>query len=211
MDYKLGLLPPKGAPSIKFSAIWTGKIPDHPAKADHFAKVNDWGLYENDKFGVCGPTSVANQVKLETAYQSDAEISPTQDDVFDLYRRSGNPNFDPATGADDNGVDMQTMLEAVNKGGIGGRKCLAFAQVDVRKPEELRAAEATFGSLLLGVDLQQAQKTQTDRGIWDYSPSDEWGGHAVLSGLYDPTKISVVTWELIVAINGFWPFTKASL
>jgi hypothetical protein len=60
---------------------------------------------------------VANSRKLITRYLDAAEVSPSQNDVFDLHRRSGNPGFDPTLAAedpnqDDNGVDMQTMLEA---------------------------------------------------------------------------------------------------
>jgi hypothetical protein len=133
----------------------------------------------------CGPVSVANSLKIITLEGTGVEVSVTQDDVFDLYRRSGNPNFDPETGADDNGVDMQTMLDALLKGGIGGRKPLAFAKVDVLNLDEVRAAIAYFGCVLDGVDLQTAQQRETDAGgPWDYDSSPEWGGHAITSGKY---------------------------
>src|SRR5438552_1440553 len=110
-EFKLGRRPPKGAPSLKLSSILTGGIPPHPPTADHFGKLQ-FGLYQNDRFGDCGPTSVANLVRLVTGGLLVTEVQPSLNDVFDLYGRSGNPNFDPATGADDNGVVMQTMLEA---------------------------------------------------------------------------------------------------
>lgn len=182
----------------------TGVVPDHPSSADYFSRVTDWGLYTNDQFGVCGPTSVANQRKLISLYLGGLEESPTLEDVYDLYRRSGNPNFDPTTGADDNGVDMQTMLEAAVKGGIGGVKPLAFASVDHTNLEELRAAVAVFGSLLYGVNLETAQQNQTDAGLWDYRRSSEWGGHAVLGGRYVDSstdsrdRTGVITWAEVV-------------
>jgi hypothetical protein len=120
--------------------------------------------------------------------------APSQDEVFDLYRRSGNPNFDPATGVDDNGVNMQLMLQAVVSGGIGGVKGLGFAKVDTRNEEELKAAVAIFGFLLFGVNLENAQKTQTNSGVWDYSWSLAWGGHAILGAAYEANGIDVVTW-----------------
>ncbi len=206
--YKLGRRPPSNKPAIRFRAIWTGIVPEHPAAADHFAKVIDWGLYANDKYGVCGPVSIANQRKLITKYLTGAEISPVQDDVFDLYRRSGNRNFDPATGADDNGVDMQTMLEHVVEEGIGTGsnpvKAIAFAKVNVKNPDELRAATAIFGSMVLGVWLEDAQNAQTNAGLWDYVESPLWGGHAILHGRYkdEPGDVNdrdgVITWGKIV-------------
>ena len=204
MARMLGRRPPKHAPALRLANVLTGKIPDHPPAADHFALVGDWGLYSNDRYGVCGPTSVANQRKLVSRYLGGVEQSPTLADVYDLYRRSGNPDFDPATGAGDNGVVMQTMLEALLAGGIGGVKPIAFASVDPRDLDELRAAIAIFGSLLLGVDLQVAQETQTDRGLWDYRRTPEWGGHAVLCGRYVDTspdrgdRTAVITWAQVV-------------
>ena len=196
---------PKRGPAVRASRILTGAVPAHPPAADHFARVSDWGLYGNDQFGVCGPTSLANQRKLVTGYLTGVESSPTQDDVFDLYRRSGNPGFDPATGEDDNGVDMQTMLEAAVDGGLGGVKPLAFAAVDHTSIEEIRAAVAVFGSVLYGVDLETAQQAQTDAGgPWDYKRSGEWGGHAVLGGRYSDSpddradRTGVVTWAELI-------------
>lgn len=193
-------------PYLAFADIRkAGATITHSPAADHFAKVGDWGLYGNDKYGDCGPTSVANLVKLVTKYLGTAEWSPTQDDVFDLYRRSGNPGFDPTTDADDNGVDMQTMLEALLDGGIGGKKPLAFAKVDHSNEDELLAAIEIFGGVLLGVDLKEAQDEQTNEGLWDYvRRSGEWGGHAVLSGRYtdksgtSADRTGVVTWAMLV-------------
>lgn len=201
--YPLGRRSPKRAPAVKLSRALTGVIPTHPDKVDHFSTVSDWGMYGNDHFGVCGPTGVANQRKQITRYLSGAEVSPTQDDVFDLYRRSGNPGFDPATGADDNGVDLQTMCEALLSGGIGGVKPIAFAQVDHTNLDEVRAAIAIFGSVLLGVDLELAQQTQTGNGLWDYRRSSEWGGHAVLAGRYSsgPDRTAVITWAEVVNVT----------
>jgi hypothetical protein len=193
---RLGRRPPKNAPALRLGRYLTGLVPVHPATADHLARVPDWGLYANDRYSDCGPVSAANERKLITRYLTAAELSPSQADVFDLYRRSGNPGFDPAdpSGPGDGGVDMQTMCEALAAGGIGGVKPLGFAKVDHLDLGELDAAVAIFGSLLLGVTLQQAQDAQTDSGLWDYAPSPTWGGHAVLAGRYQSGRLGVVTW-----------------
>jgi hypothetical protein len=193
-------------PVLHLSQILTGQTPTHPVAVDHFSKVTDWGLYTNDKYGVCGPTSVANSRKLTTRYLTTAEQSPALVDVYDLYRRSGNPTFNPATGAGDNGVDMATMLSAVRHGGIGGVHSLAEAKVNVANLDEVRAAIDIFGFLLLGVNLETAQQTETT--LWDYVPSGEWGGHAVLTGVYTSkpsNDVEVVSWaERIGVTDTFW-------
>jgi hypothetical protein len=189
--------------TLRLANYLTGVVPAHPAAADHFSRVTDWGMFENDRFGVCGPTSVANMVKMVTKYLGGNEVTVTQDDVFALYRLC-NPDFDPVTGAGDNGVDMKQMLSFLVKNGIGGRKALAFAAVDTSNLDEVRAAISLFGGVLLGVDLEVAQQNQTNAGLWDYSPSSEWGGHAILAGFYTSDSspgredIAVVTWAEVV-------------
>lgn len=207
---KLGRRPPKNAPALRLSSILTGVVPMHPVAADHLSRVADWNMLGNDQYGVCGPVSVANSRALTTLYLGGTEHYPNLNDVFDLYRRSGNPNFDPATDADDNGVDMQTMLESVASGGMAGTKCVAFAKVDVTDLDEVRAAIAIFGYLLLGVDLRAVQQAQTDQGLWNYvSGSPDWGGHAVLAGSYTSATtgrdLSVITWAQNVGLSdSFW-------
>lgn len=196
-------------PLLKLADVLTGVVPSHGVGADHFSKVGDWGLFTNDRYGVCGPTSVANSRALVTRYLVGAEHMPTLDDVYSLYRRSGNPNFDPATGADDNGVIMADMLSAVLSGGIGGMKGIAYAAVNTSNLDEVRAAIDIFGFLLLGVDLETAQQAQTDAGMWDYRPSGQWGGHAVLAGSYTSAAygadIDVITWARRVGTtDAFW-------
>lgn len=199
----LGRRPPTNKPALMLGPLLTGVLPAHSAAADHFAKVPTWILGGNDKYGVCGPVAVANQRLLVTTYLTGVPEIASQADIFDLYRRSGNPTFDPNDpgGPGDGGVDMQTMLEAVVATGIGGKKALAFAKVDVTSLDEVEAAVDIFGSDLLGVTLDVSQNAQTDTGQWDNVPNDAvWGGHAVLDGRYSdaPDVGGVVTWALIV-------------
>ena len=189
--------------AIRLRDVLTGKLPAHPLVVDHYSKVT-FGMYGNDKFGVCGPTAVANYRRMLTHYLTGKQHNPTQADVFDLYKRSGNPDFDPTTGADDNGVVVQTMLEAVVAGGIGGVKGLAFAKLDPGNEQELYSAISIFGGIILGVDLQTAQQAQTDAGMWVYKRSGDWGGHCILGGgLNDKTGktndlTDVVTWAEVI-------------
>jgi hypothetical protein len=55
---KLGLRPPSRKPALRLAEFLTGAVPAHPATADHFGTLA-FGLYDNDRFGDCGPTSVA--------------------------------------------------------------------------------------------------------------------------------------------------------
>lgn len=205
-NYKLGRNAPKRAPSLRLSSVLTGVVPEHPVAVDHLGTA-EFGLYANDTYGDCGPTSVANLARLVSLGLTGTMVAPSQDDVFDLYRRSGNPGFDPDTGADDNGVVMQTMLEALLHGGIGGITPVAFAEVDVTNDDELTAAVSIFGGALWGVDLRVAQQAQTDAEppVWDYVRSGDWGGHAIVCGAYEANdRQDVVSWaERIACTDAF--------
>lgn len=203
-DLKLGKRDPINKPALMLSEILTGVVPVTPTSVDHFVQATSgWELGANDTFGTCGPTSVANHRRLVTSALLGAEQAPTLQDVFDLYRRSGNPNFNPNLSYDDpkqedNGVVMQTMLEALLDGGIGGVKPVAFAKIAPDDMDTLDKAIAIFGGVLLGLTLDVAQQRQT---TWDYvARSGQWGGHAVLAGKYDdPTgtasdRVHVITW-----------------
>lgn len=170
----------------------TGAVPEHPAAADHLAQVAQWNGETNLAFGTCGPCSVANHAIITWRYLAGLDITVSDAAIFDLYRRSGNPDFDPATGYGDGGVDMTVMLAELVKGGIeitgpdGGREtvrpyCFAAAAA---AHDDMEAITAIFGAADLAVDLDVAQQSQTDAGVWDYAPSSPWGGHAITGGKY---------------------------
>jgi len=214
---KLGKQPPdptrmaraiKMASFIDVKAV-TQQIEYHPPTDDNYLQYLDanksFGLYGNNNFGVCGPTMIANGRRL-SSFLSGSYDEPTQDDVFDLYRRSGNPNFDPITGADDKGVNNQTMLEQALKTGFGKdiegneRELVAFAQVDHGNLNELRVAIYKFDYVCVGVVLDTAQQDQSDGSnpTWSYVDSSTWGGHDILVAKYDSDSAVCVSWALFI-------------
>ena len=198
----LGKRPPINAPALMLADVLTGVVPATPEVVDHFSRVDRWHLGRNDRFGTCGPTSVANhllltQVNLEPDFGVHDFLN--DDAIFDLYRRSGNPGFNPSLpgGGEDNGVIMQKMLGALLSGGIGGHKPLAYAKIAPGDMDTLDNAIAIFGGIGLGLDLKVPQQRQS---TWDAAGGAEWGGHAVMAGKYtNPTgtsldRTTVVTW-----------------
>jgi hypothetical protein len=173
---------------------------DIPAVADHLGTAQPlMVLGGNDKFGTCWPTSMANSVILVKLFCAGQRVTVLDDDVFDLYRRVGNPDFDPATGAGDNGTEPTAGLSALAAGGIWvthltadgtpdpqQRECVrpvCYAQSSSTDLDHVRVITAAAGSVSLCLDLQVAQQLQGD--LWDYQPgSGQWGGHAVIGGSY---------------------------
>lgn len=192
---RLGLRPrDKSRAVLKLTWI-RGRAPESPPTADRF---NGWEvkLLGNDQWGNCGPVSVANHRAMDTTVLTGLTDYSTLPEVHDLYRRSGNPDFDPNTGRGDRGVTMPELLHASYTGGIGGDKLIGYASLADLSDPSLYAAINLFGGVLFAVDLQTAQSGQTDRGYWDYSPSRQWGGHAIIAASYDQrtARIDVGTW-----------------
>jgi len=202
--------PDRSRPTVKLAL--TGQLPAHPATADHLAGVREWNGRTNTRYGTCGPVNCANSAIMTWKQLLGTEISVSDDAIFDLYRRSGNPTFDPQTGQGDDGVDMTVMLAALVKGGItitlpDGTTQQAvpyvFAEVGVQGDQEaMHAGTAIFGGMSFAFDLDQAQNGQTNAGLWDYVPASRpWGGHAVFGGAYtsatDPHALdeSIITWQ----------------
>jgi hypothetical protein len=193
---RLGLKPTDKKHAVVRIGWKNGKPPHAPPAADH---LKGWGfeLGANDHFGTCGPTSVSNHRDMTTYTLAGKETNAPLSCVFDLYKRSGSPNFDPQTGRGDDGVSMDTLCEAIQQGGFCGVKAIGYGALSDLSDESLYAAINVFGGVLFAVDLQSAQQSQTDQGLWDYRRTPPWGGHAILAAAFDQTiaRIDVVSWQ----------------
>lgn len=200
-------------PTLRMSRLLSGRVPAHPPTVDHVNRVTTWGMLANGEYGDCGPAAVVHDRMLTERYLLGVDFPGSATDALDLYKRSGNPRFP----RDDNGVVLADMLAEVHKVGVGPVgdriRSVAYAQVNVHDLDEVRAAVAIFGSLLLGVDLLDVQQDQTDAGgPWDLvTGSPTWGGHAVLAGRYSGdtadhhADLGVVTWGEVVGLtDAFW-------
>lgn len=180
---KYGRRSPKRAPALRLGPLLTGVAPAHPVSADYLAALRGgWNMLGNDQYGDCVPVTWANIRRLVTATLTSSVHYPSMDDVIALYKTQ-NPGFP----AEDNGCDIQTMLEyLVASGGPDGVKAVAFAQVDHRNADEVKAAIAIFGYVWTGINvLDVNQQEFSDGQPWDYSahsPLD--GGHSVITGGY---------------------------
>jgi hypothetical protein len=128
---------------------------------------------------------MGNIRKVITTYLGDRPYNPSLQDCLEFYKTQ-NPDFPN----DDNGMEEQTALEEMLQNGdryYDGVKPLAFAKVDVTNEQELDAAVAIFGPLLLGIEVSEANEEAFDRGApWDYVHGSQIvGGHAVVEGGYN--------------------------
>jgi hypothetical protein len=219
---RLGWRGPTAKTVLEFDRYLTGQIPPTPATADFMSNVGTWCGRTNFHFGTCGPNSVANLFTMWFMYALGEQITISDDAIFDLYRRSGNPYFNPATGAGDNGVDTAVMLAAMQSGPDAGlditrengnierHTVAAYGKLTGQGPmliDQLRNSTALFGGAIIGVMLEVAQQAQTraQPPVWtDIPSSPDWGGHDIFGGRYlgdEGDDEQVISWLVKVGIS----------
>jgi hypothetical protein len=204
MAFKFGRKPPSNKPAILFKSILAA-VPVHPISEDYLASLSNWQVLGNDTYGDCVAVAWANSRRFFTA-ELTIENYPTQQQVFDVYRTQ-NPNFPQ----EDNGMDVQTLLAyLLQNGGPDGVKPIAFAKVDPNNMDEVDAALAIFGGLILGTPVQQENLDDFNAGQpWDYHAGGTIaGGHAILAGGYlakPGNDILFITWGAETGLtDSFW-------
>lgn len=214
---------PKRAPALKLGSLLTGTVPDHPASADYLAALGGgWQFLGNDHAGDCVAATWANVRRLVTTTLTGNGYYPSQDQVWEIYRTQ-NPDFDPNGDPNvngpgspaDGGMVVQTLLERlVAEGGPDGVKAVAFAAVDFRNPDEVKAAIAIFGYVWTGVQVSELNQQEFRAGQpWDWDPSSPVdGGHSIITGGYGAPGTGVlggderfITWATETSFtDAFW-------
>lgn len=198
-----GKRPPKQAPALDFAPLLTGIVPAHPEQVDHLARFATWEMLGNNTAGDCVAVTAANFRRLVTAALGSGEQYPDLDWVWTVYRTQ-NPGFDPTGSSDtngpgsaaDQGMDIQTLLEYLQKTGTpDGVRLVCFGKIDPGNTEAVDAALAVFGGLWVGMTVKMANEQQFNTGQpWDYAPnSPPAGGHSVLGGGYN-RGVQFITW-----------------
>lgn len=185
-------------------AAYFERLPTAPAQVDYAAAVTDWPVYLNDQIGDC---TAAGAGHLEEVWSAEVDGAPhevTDDDVVRFYELQGYRPGEPDT---DRGADMLSVLNAWRKEGIGGRKILAFAEVDAQNLDEVRAAAWLFSGLYVGCVITQASVDQFQAGKpWD-AVDDEGqvlGGHCIVLVSYDSAGPTFVSWGRLQRATWAW-------
>jgi hypothetical protein len=224
--YRLGWQGPTRKQLIQFDKYLTAE-PVTPVWANFMHNVRAWCGRTNFHFGTCGPNMIANLFVSWFMYAQGEQVTVTDDAIYDLYRRAGNPQFDPTTGNDDNGVDNAVLMGAMLLGSS------ADAGLDVTRADgnvqrvtisvfgqlsgtgqalidQMKTATALFGGACIAVNLELAQQAQTvaHPPVWSDIPSSgTWGGHDIFGGRYtgyENDDEHVISWLVNVGVaDGF--------
>ena len=139
-------------------------------------------------------------VQAWTQY-ANTELTVSQQSIIQLY--SAVSGYNPVTGANDNGANLQDVLGVWQKTGIPGTndKILLFAEIsNLSNLTLLQQCLWIFGTVYIGFDVPQSAMNQFSAGQpWTVVPTGTniVGGHAIPIQNYDTTNanpIGAITW-----------------
>ena len=187
----------KKAPINKLSVAFGDFITVYPtAPLVDFAPDYVYPMDLNDQYGVCVVAGFDHSIQIITGLLNGTQKNFTTAEIETFYKTQ-NPNFPQ----DDNGMSIQLFLEylATNK------YILGFAKIDHNNAAQMKAAIYLGLSIMTGVALQEAQRTQFPSSVWDFvAGSPIVGGHCINGAGYNVGIMDVVSWgKLISATDNF--------
>jgi hypothetical protein len=197
---KLGKLPPRHDPrTLKLARYLTAALPPAPAAKDwaSASRVAYWPMMLNDQLGDCVIAAKGHEVQLWTAL-APPHRTVTLADAAILAGYEAVGGYEPGRPETDNGCNMLDALNYFRQTGYGGRKIDAFAQVDPKNADHVRAAVNLFGVLEAGLQLPASAQAQLG-GVWDVTTGPDaepgsWGGHCVPVVAYSAEGLDCITW-----------------
>jgi hypothetical protein len=146
----------------------------------------------NDKYGNCTACAALKIQAIFDCASGRTWREPTLADSLWLYSQTTSPAFNPATGANDNGADLETVLAFWKAHGLykdGHGKIKDYLAVDGTNKAEVQAALNANGVLYAGCDLASSwDQIQGSGFTWGMAgPPDPKLGHCTfMYGDNDP-------------------------
>jgi hypothetical protein len=202
MELKLGKLPKRNDPRTLMFARYlnVANLPIIPKSVDYSAGITDWGMMLNDKIGDC---AIAGPGHLIEAWTVGAKIIPDSEILKTYSAISG---YDPLTGRNDSGCVLLDVLNFWRNKGIMDDKIGAFAEVDIKDENDIKAAIYLFNGLNIGVAIPESAEQQFSKGQpWKVvKNSNIVGGHCIILVGFDSKYYYAVTWGKVVKIEKAW-------
>ena len=178
------------------------ELPAAPPAVDWSKAVPHYGMLLNDQLGDC---VIAGMMHLAMGWQATAgqtPAAPSDAEVLAAYSAIG--GYNPADPSTDQGCNMLDALNYWRSTGLtlGGQKSqiLAFAEVNLADPDELKAALWLFGGLFTGFQMPQSAENATSWTVPSCGPHGKgkpgsWGGHcAPLIAENGTGAFKAITW-----------------
>ncbi len=196
---KLGARLPSGPPdsrNLRLEKYLPVGVPVPPSTYDWYKRVSRWGPMGNLTIGDCVVAGAGHRIQTWTANQGKEVIIPDAEIISIYSQLSG---YDPATGANDNGLDLEAFLKYWQQTGIAGHKIGAYVFIDPTNQLHRWLGSYAFGGLYCGVALPLSAKGQqfwdvTDPKLTGDAEPGSWGGHCLDEGIYDHLSAVFSTW-----------------
>jgi len=202
---RLGRTPKRDDPrSLKLETLLPKAIPQPPAAVDVSTGVTKWPMYANDHLGDCTCAALGHMLEIWTEQATNSPRILTDAQVIALYNLVNN--------GQDKGANMLDVLHQMRVGaGLAGDKVFAYASVDTKRTDLVKAGAWLFTGLYIGIQMPVSAQTQTGPSTsWDVATGPDgqagsWGGHAVNVVAFDGNGLTVVTWGALQKMTwGFW-------
>lgn len=196
---KLGKNPARHTAKLSLRDYLTmDKLPTPPDNYGHETLVADWQMLGNDQVGDCAVAGPYHAIMLWNA-EAQKAVNVNTDTAVKTY--SAISGYDPATGANDNGCNVEDVAEYWRTQGLTDadgnvHKIDAYVALEPRNVEELWVATYLFDGVGIGVELPQEWMEAFQAGqAWDAisTPTVE-GGHYILGVGRRAGMLNVVTW-----------------
>jgi hypothetical protein len=205
---KKGALPQDlSRPRVRLGPAIRGTAPSQA----HFGHIPVIGMLGNDEWGDCVDAGGGHLVEAATFYGQGKELEITTAQALAMYTAVA--GFNPSAGPPgnnptDNGSTLQAGLEyLVTPDNAYGYQFAAFGDLDVKNANQWQQALATFGPLMLGVGVGDAEQQQFEDGEpWSLTPgaSPNAEDHCVILSGYQSGMYWCYTWGALQGITPAW-------
>jgi len=152
---------------------------------DRASAVGSWPMYLNDQLGDCTIAAMGHMYGAWSQYATASEALFADSTIEGTYSRVG--GYVPGDPSTDGGCVMQAVLHDQKIHGMAdtsGRvhKVAGYAALGNPADEELLGQVLdVFGSVYVGINVQQAMEEEFSRGLpWGWDPgAPTIGGHAI--------------------------------
>ncbi len=196
MRFKTGCNPrkPGAAGPLLFSKyLDTLDLPPAPEKVYREYKIadGDWQMFGNNTVGDCTCAAIAHMIMLFTAHTGRLFV-PDPQAVLDFY--SAASGYNQATGANDNGADLPTVLDMWRDVGLQDHKILQWGDLPTGDQMAQKHGIHIFGAVDDAVMLTDTDQEAFQAGLpWD-GPGAGNEGHSVPRFGYGSDGCDCVSW-----------------
>lgn len=204
--YRLGRLPPVvDRRTLQLARYMPEALPPAPVTVRWSNFVTSWPMYGNDAYGDCTIAAVGHFEQIQSSVRR-KPITPSAASILARYKRL--TGCKKPGDAHDTGLNENTVLRDWRQHGVGNRKMLAWADVNVWDHNAVRNALSIFRGLYIGFGISDPQQLFSEFSAgkpWTPEQGQVTEGHAVNIADCDADTLTCVSWGRLQKMTwAFW-------